>query len=282
MKSKTFPNLYHLLSFDVLAGVLAGEVMAAKIFSIIPPLVYWIILPATVWWIYLTDHILDGLKLKEKTNNPRHLFFYEKRKVLILLSISLGILDAVLISLFIPKSILLRGLILGGIVLIYLFLSHLVKTRYYLFFPKEFITALIFTCGIWSIPLLLTPGETKWFQMILIAGYFMITASNLLIYSIFELSSDQGDRQVSLARTFGKERALQIILWWCFFSFLFNGASLLLFVPGSKEFIACGILILIQVLQIIILLKSDWFESRDRYRWFNEGLFLLPFLLLLF
>jgi len=67
---------YHLLSIDVLLGVLAGSIMAVKILGIHPGLAWWFILPFTVWWIYLTDHYIDGLRHRELTKKPASSFLF--------------------------------------------------------------------------------------------------------------------------------------------------------------------------------------------------------------
>ena len=69
----------------MLLGVLSGCIMATKVTNVKPGVGWWIILPLTVWWIYLADHLIDGFRLKENTQNHRHLFFYQNRKIFVLI-----------------------------------------------------------------------------------------------------------------------------------------------------------------------------------------------------
>lgn len=254
--------------------------MAVKVFNISLPWAYWIILPLTVWWIYITDHLMDGFKHKENTSNPRHRLFYRKRYSFFTLACLIGMADLILILTQLPKEIILLGAAVGTLVIIYLLLGHFIKFKSYFLFPKEWLIAALYTVGIWGVPCFLAPGNIQWFQWVPLAGYFMIVVSNLLTYSVFETRNDNLDDQISLVTAFNRNRSLPIIYWWCFTSLFFNGASILVFVTGSIQFYSAFILTLIQFIQIMVLLNHHWFEKGNRYRWINEGLFLLPAILL--
>ena len=141
---------YHLLSIDVLLGVLAGAIMAVKITGIHPGLAWWFILPFTVWWIYLTDHYIDGLRHRELTKNPRHLFFFKNRYSVLLVLILISLINMVLILVYLPVSIILFGCIAGLIVIFYLAGVKFLRTKNYFTFPKEIIVAVLYVGGVWG------------------------------------------------------------------------------------------------------------------------------------
>ena len=263
----------------MLLGVLSGCIMATKVTNVKPGVGWWIILPLTVWWIYLADHLIDGFRLKENTQNHRHLFFYQNRKIFVLILCLISLVDLIFIWVYLPLQMILFGGIAGTLVLLYLAGVKFLKTRKFIFFPKELFVAFLYVIGIWGGPMIIVSGFSDF--VVPIFGYFMVTLSNLFIYSLFEKELDYNDGQTTFILAFGKEKALKIMYSWFLFSFLLNACMVIVVQPGSLIFYSMIILTAMQIAQVFLVYKASWFYMHNRYRWLNEGIFLLPSLMIL-
>lgn len=253
--------------------------MAVKVAGVNPGLAWWIILPITVWWIYIADHLVDGFRLKEKTQNSRHLFFYQNRKKLIVVLFIVSMVDLVLIWLYLPFRLILFGGIIGAFVLLYLAAVHFSKTKKYIIFPKELFVAFLYTIGIWGAPILLANDLPK--NILPFLGFFMVTLSNLFIYSFFEKDQDVKDGQITLFVSFGEKKALRIIFSWILFSILYTIVVLIGSRFDSEIFFSMMIFQIMLIAQAYLLHRASWFAINNRFRWLNEGIFLLPSLMIL-
>ena len=260
-------------------GVLSGSVMAVKVVGVNPGLAWWIILPITVLWIYIADHLVDGFRLKEKTQNSRHLFFYLNRKRLTVVLCIVSLVDLVLIWLYLPFRLIFFGGIIGVFVLLYLAAVHYSKTKKYIIFPKELFVAFLYTIGIWGTPILLANDLPK--NILPFFGFFMVTLSNLFIYSFFEKDQDVKDGQITLFVAFGEKKALRIIYSWIILSILYTIVVSIGSKFDSVIFFSMIIFLVMLIAQAYLLHRASWFAINNRFRWLNEGIFLMPLIMLL-
>lgn len=129
-------------------------------------------------------------------------------------------------------------------------------------------------------PMFLTRDYEKGiFPMI---GFFLITLSNLFIYSYFEKEQDAIDGQISIFTPNGKKRDMHFLFGWIILSLLYTFIIFVLSEPGSAIFYCMIIFIMMLIAQIFLIYKASWFSINDRYRWMNEGIFLLPALMLFY
>ncbi len=267
---------YHLLSIDVLLGVLAGAIMAVKITGIHPGLAWWFILPFSVWWIYLTDHYIDGLRHRELTKNPRHLFFFKNRYSVLLVLILISLINLVLILVYLPVSIILFGCIAGLIVIFYLAGVKFLKTQNYFTFPKEIIVAILYVGGIWGSLMFYDLRGLNYDWLILIIAYFLVTVINLFIYSFYEEKTDIEDEQITIFTYFGRKKAKIIMDIWLLISFVFVIYHIVRKVDAIMELYALMLILIMLISQTILIYFSSYFAKNYKYRWMNEGVFLLP------
>ena len=273
---------YHLFSIDVLLGVLAGAIMAVKITGIHPGLAWWVVLPLSVWWIYLMDHYIDGLRHREFTKNPRHLFFFENRYAILLILILISLINLVLILVYLPVSIILFGGIAGLIVILYLAGVKFFKTQNYFAFPKEIIVAVLYVAGIWGSLMFYDLSCFKYEWLILIIAYFLVTVINLFIYSFYEEKTDMEDVQVTIFTYFGRKKAKIIMKYWLILSIIFVIFHVVWKMSTRLGLYALILILFMLIFQAILILYSSYFQGNFRYRWMNEGVFLLPAVFLLF
>ncbi len=273
---KTLVLYYHLLSIDVILGVLAGAIMAVKITGIHPGLAWWLVLPFSVWWIYLTDHYFDGLRHRELTKNPRHLFFFRNRSIVLIVLILISLVNMVLILVCLPLNIILFGGIGGLIVLLYLAGVKFLKTQNYFAFPKEIIVAILYVAGIWGSLMFydLRGFNFQWF--ILIIAYFLVTVINLFIYSFYEEETDMEDAQITIFTYFGRKKAIIIMNIWLLISFVFVIYNIVSKMDTRLELYALILVLVMFIFQTILIYFPSDFSKNYSYRWMNEGVFLLP------
>lgn len=273
---------YHLLSLDVILGVLAGSIMAAKITGIHPGLAWWVVLPLSAWWVYLTDHYIDGLRHKELTKNPRHLFFFKNRYAVLLILILISLINLVLILVYLPVSIILFGGIVGLIVLLYLAGVKFLKTQNYFAFPKEIIVAVLYIAGIWGSLIFYDLSCFKYEWLILIIAYFLVTVINLFIYSFYEEKTDMEDGQITIFTFFGKKKAKIIMITCLLISIIFVIYHIILKINPGLGLYGLILILFMLIFQTVLILYFSYFQENFRYRWMNEGVFLLPAVFLLF
>lgn len=171
------------------------------------------------------------------------------------------------------------GGIAGTLVLLYLAGVKFLKTSKYIFFPKELLVAFLYVIGIWGGPMFIVSGFSD--LVVPLFGYFMLTLSNLFIYSFFEKEQDYNGAQTTFILAFGKDKALKIMYSWFLLSLLFNACMVIVVQTGSLIFYCMIILTAMQIAQVLLVYKASWFYMHNRYRWLNEGIFLLPSLMIL-
>lgn len=254
--------------------------MAARITDIHPGFAWWIVLPSSVWWIYLTDHLIDGLKRKGDTQNPRHLFFYRNRILILILLTFLSLANICLILFFLSRELIIFGVVTGSMVLIYLAGVRFIKTDIYYLFPKEMIVALLYTGGIWGSLFFIDIKDFNNDWLIPLIAYFLVTGSNLLIYSFYEQKTDREDKQITIFTAFGESRAKKIMLFWFVMTIVYLTVLIFWRIDNRSIRLALNILAAMLAVQILLFRKPAVFSHNYRYRWVNEGAFLLPLVLL--
>lgn len=114
-----------------------------------------LILALTVWLIYLADHFLDGtLAHNERALKARHLFWRYNVQAFGVLAGGTGVAIFWLVNADIGHVVVHSGVILAGVVAIYMLAVHLGGTAIKRVLPKEILVGLIFAAGttlpVWS------------------------------------------------------------------------------------------------------------------------------------
>jgi hypothetical protein len=255
--------------------------MATRVFPVKFHISWYIILLLTAWWIYLADHLLDGIDGGAHSSNPRHHFFYRNRKILMVVLFFIAAMDACLIWMFLPARLIWTGLVLGGLVMGYLWVIQNTGPVPYKVFPKECIVGLLYTAGIWGMPIFLEREEWQVHYLMPVVGFYGIVVINLFLYAWFEKDTDRADHQKSLVVSFGPRRALVIIMVWMVGTWIWNLVFLTIYFsyPVMRS---CGIILVsMQGVQYLIFRyrNAKWIQTN--YRWINESVFFLPALMAL-
>ena len=274
-------ELINLLSLDVVAGAIAGASFAVTLLSVHPGMAFWICLPVAVWLIYTTDHLLDGLKNREKSRSIRHFFHYRYRFILGTAIVIFGAIAAVVAFNYLPIGLVRFGILIGALSLLYLFITWYLSRHSNKYFFKEVVIAFIYIIGIWGGPLILFGYRHHPVILIILPIYLSMALINLFTLSYFDLETDRQDRHNSFTVIFGKKVTLTLILLLLTLGFILSVSMLLLY---TEERIGAGSIILMVMIlfQFLIVIFKDSFFVQHHHRPLGEAIFILPALLPLY
>ena len=259
------------LSLDVTAGAVISSLFICRCFGVEPTVEMMLGLAIAIWLIYTIDHLRDAAEAKEMAVNPRHLFHQQyKRPVLYaaLIIFVTGIVNA----LRLPGKTILAGLILGalsGLYFVYLRLSKEHKL-------KEFFAAIIYTAGIFAAPASLI-DHWEWGYLIVFVSFFLLVAANLVLFPLYEAEMDNRQGVMSIALKRGRAHAVKLVAMLL----VLNLLCVLLVLPCIAPVSSTYIFVAMNLVLAILLIKMDWFQRHQLYRWLGDGIFFIPALALL-
>ena len=277
-------NIYRFirfLSLDIVFGVVSGSLLVCKILEINPPLLYKILLPLSVWILYLVDHLIDGFRQADRKSHTAYQSYYDNRKPLILLLVIL-ILVVLLWLIFSFNRITFQfGVLVGIMVIAYFIFQHLRFKAKINTFPKEPVIAIVYTLGIWGIPLLLFKKDFNPELYLCLFSFALMVLMNVQLYSILQLDEDQKSGYHSLAGRIGigSVRRLNIIFG------IITGLFCIWIIarPLFTEFRNAGIVFLVMDVSLLILsLISRFSVSNEMLGIIADAVFLMPCTILLF
>lgn len=258
----------NILSLDVVAGSLISALFFAALFC--AP-VYPHVLAAlglTVWIIYTIDHLRDARSIKVPASTDRHRFHQRHFKIIAMLVMVMLVIDLVIVF-FLPPAVLRAGLVLGVIVLLYLFFQR------YLKFLKEIFVACLYTAGV-ILPSFPTVSESISPLHYLVIAKFAITAlMNLLLFSLIDLQVDRNQQQHSFVTWFGDRSTRRGIIFLAVLN-VCGGIWLM----GIDAALA-GIFIAMNILLVCILAFRKILVHNNYYRILGDAAFFLPVFYLL-
>jgi len=273
-------QLFNMLSIDVVIGALAGGVMAVKLLNVNPDFAWWVVLALSVWIIYTVDHLIDGVKLKEKSHTLRHFFHYYYAKQIITVITILGIINIFLIVFFLNPVIIRFGLYTGAGTSLYLFVVYLWGEKRSLLLQKELFVALIYTTGIWGGPIALRSFHITNPEIFFISAFFLTVYMAVLVLSVFEVKYDKLDKHNTFAVNFGTNKTTYLIYFLITVVFILSIGEIIAF--GDIYLATASKILLIMTLLLLIISKShNKLEQYNIYRILIELVFWIPGLLLL-
>ena len=258
----------NILSLDVVAGavicsVFFGRVLKAEIF---PETL--LTLGLSVWIIYTLDHLRDAMLIPAPAETDRHRFHQEYFRAILAALVIAMIADFTMIW-FVPSAIMQCGLVVGGIVLVYLILQQ------YLKFLKEFFVACLYTVGVLLPSIATLQGHLHPLHLILVAKFFITALMNLLLFSLFDYAQDRKQQQHSFVTWFGASSTRTGILVLGLLNIL-SGIWL-----WSFDWRVALIFILMNSMLLVILFLQRHFMSNNYYRMLGDAIFFIPLFYLL-
>ncbi len=260
----------NVLSIDIVAGAIVSALFFGKFLEVEIKPIGLIALGLTVWVIYTIDHLWDASKIAHPAETLRHRFHQENFRLLSFFLCLAIIADAVAIF-FIRRQVFEWGLVLTGVVILYLVFHR------YLRFLKELFVASLYTIGVLLLSVTVTPIDLSAPHYLLIIQFAIAAWTNLLLFSWFDQSFDQRNDQNSFVTILGR-KTTQVFLYS-----LFIGSFLLTIIEviGNIAIVPVIILLLMNATLFLIFLFRRTLEKDDRYRLIGDAVFLLPLLLLI-
>lgn len=256
-----------ILSLDICLGTWGGAALALHMTKAPLPLLWLYLLPIATWGVYTVDHLLDAQRIGPSAHTARHAFHYRHQTVLWKLVIGVfGFIGGLCFS---QKAwaLCMFGGVMGGVVMGYFFLlRQAVWTR-----AKEFGVALIYTLGIWGMPMWYGRHlQEAWIGM----GLFFLTVYlNLISYAVYDFEVDKQDLSPSLATDWTLLRAKQ---WGVGVLALFLFGWTLWVCHDAHSRSAQGLLLTMALGTALMLPLQKLLKRHTVYRFWGEALFYLP------
>jgi len=274
-------NAYYL-SFPVVMGAVLSSRMAARLSDVTP--VHWatpIVLALAVFIIYTVDRLLDIQKPgRPPTNRHR---FHHRYAPLLWCVVAGAMATGLLLTFFLPGSVVKFGLVLGGVCTAYIGAVFRLPARHPALLLKEPLVGLLFSAGIWGSVWVQRPtvGGIEIAEALLFVG---IAFQNLILFDVMEKRELPGAGQLnqsafSLATEWGDKRCDTILRWLTFG--VGAGGLVLCFVTADRFAQRSALVLGLMSLTLYGIQRyPDYFLKHERYRWLGDGVFWLPALVL--
>ncbi len=278
-RSLTLVGLIQILSLDVVLGAGVSTVFVAKFLVAPIPYSSLLALCVCVWLIYTADHLFDAYNLGLNVAHTARHRYHQTRFKTIALAWGLVALLGIGILFYLPSRLFLYGSLLAVLVLLYALLLKYTSLRTWL--PKEFATAMFYTTGVF-LPALATYGAPlPWSASVLFFQYFFLALANLLLFSWFEVDTDQQDGYPSFALSVGRPLVC-LFIYGCLAVVGISSLAFLGLVAASGVTVAAqGTMLVMTLILLVLTLWPAYFQKHERYRLLGDGIFALPIIPLL-
>lgn len=186
-----FFKTLHFLSIDVVLGACLFQCLLTTIFlpGQFPPPQVTLALAFAVWTIYLVDRIIDN---QNPVSNSALHDFHLKHAGAVKCIIVGNILILIASLIYLPKYLIINGILIGILVLIYwAFLVFGFFKRVH--FIKEISTAIIYTTGIFLYVFLNTLESNIVLLALLVFLFFLLALQNLVLFTLLSNSGINGE-----------------------------------------------------------------------------------------
>lgn len=258
--------------------VVLGSVSTAYFFvqyfhAVVPLSLYWII-GSGVWIIYTSDHLLDGLRLKDDAIFLRHAIHYQYRQILIPTVCAIALFDVYVVIQFFPWWMLENGLILLGMVAIYFVLFWRWKTGLAGTVKEVFIAVMV------AVGMIVYPGlcgQLSWAltDLAIIALFAVINYANLLIFTYFDHEGDQTNQLLSGSGIIGPDRIRGRI--YSMLTLAFTLLTLYAFFGKADLKISATISVLVMLNILLLTLQfEERFRDQEWFRFWGDFIYVVP------
>lgn len=265
-----FYSFLRLVSLDIVLGVVSGAYFASRIFNVSPSVYFWITLVSAVWVIYTFDHILDGIRSKDKTINKTYIFHFSYRFQLMSVIAVVAGFATICVLFFLEKELIMFGVSTFVLVAIYLLLNYALHEKRR-FFPKELIISILYTWGVFGGCLILN-DHVSMFEGLVIINYFLIVFGNVLLFSLFDSVEDGINKFNTLTVNFGTtftKKLILVTLTTAFFFSMFIGLY-------YSQWLVSFILAIMNLTLLLTILFPTFFSKNGYYRIIADAIFFLP------
>lgn len=266
-----FINSFSLL---VVLGSASTAFFFSRFFQAELGIVFYWLLSSTVWVIYTVDHLIDGTRNPVETLSLRHYLHYRYRVVLSGIVLLIIPVNTYLAIRFLSDELLVAGLCIAGFVVGYLLLILLFKKLSSL--PiKEALVSLGVTAGMCLLPAIAGKFDLHYSHVLLLLVFTLINFLNLLIFSLLDEHEDKKAAMPSIVQYFGSERSTEIANNLVIATFFLMGIWLYTFTGIEKRHATVVLMLMLNILALI-LLKREYFEKNNLFRFWGDSIYLVP------
>lgn len=269
-------RIFNALSLDVALGACITSMFIASYIQVSLSVATILSLGISVWLIYTADHLMDAKQITHQPHTFRHYFHQRHFKFITSIAGAVGLFQLLLLF-YLPLNTLLGGLLLLFVVGLYFLLLWLM--RFKKVYHKEILIALVYACGVFLPPFSISEGALDITIGLLFFQIVLLALSNLLIFSLLEIGSDQKDQQTSLAILLGNTATKRLVFGLLIFGVLL---SISLFFSASAQSMAVAEITLFMMNSVLglILLFPSW-RKNDNYRLIGDAVFYIPIVFIL-
>jgi 4-hydroxybenzoate polyprenyltransferase len=252
-------RIANLLSIDVAFGAICCSLFFSRLLSVKPDILTMLTLGVTVWSVYTFDHLKDSISTSHVRAWGRRAFHHRHRRVLSI-ALILSVTFACIALFFLPRPVILRGVLIIIPVVIYLIFQDRLP------WLKEALVAVLYTGGI-LVPVIFK-SELSLSHILLIISFSFIAFINLLIFSWYdhERDIDEGHRSMI---TFAGGNKTRILIW------ILSGATACCLLFAGVN-IPTMILLIMLLAHVWLFIHENFFGPNERFRVFGEAVFFLP------
>ena len=260
----------HYLNFDTGAGAVIMSLFIAQIMNVSIPISSSISLFMAVLVIYTFDHYQDSFLSNIDQSSERLKFYRGNRKRLRLFLVML-ILMLVISLTFLPRQLLVNGIILSIAVGAYFGLLKLLPLKVLVF--KELFVAIVYSLGVVLPTYTLMDSSTTPSVFSITSIVAVLALINLFVFSLYDKESDLTTMQPNIIRVIGSKvpQLLGIIVAMV--------GLFLIWYPGilNLKIQDCLVLTLMNLILVTLLLIPVTKSSTKEYlRIVGECAFILP------
>ncbi|GAB3327147.1 hypothetical protein GCM10027429_00620 [Marivirga atlantica] len=257
-------------SLDVVAGAAISARWVGNYFKVDIPSEALLALSITVWLIYTLDHLLDARKVEPQKAFLRHVLHHKNAPLLFAMVAMMSVVLIFTVQ-YLSTELFWQGMLLGAIVIGYLFFVHLRKKPYW---GKEWFIAIVYASGI-CLPTQAYLGEFSVDLLYFWLQFFFLASINLLIFNMFEYKSDKQFGFSSFATVKGHDYTRRVIL--VLFVLFVIGWSISFYVIKSSDFLDYqAMLIFMGSVLAMVLSKETILREEEWYRVIGDIVFVLP------
>ncbi|WP_338871454.1 hypothetical protein WBJ53_25440 [Spirosoma sp. SC4-14] len=269
-------NAYYL-SLPVVFGAVLSNRMAARLSDVSP--VHWatpIVLALVVFIIYTVDRLLD-IRKSGFSATARHNFHHRYAPLLWRAVVGASLL-ALVLTFFLPGSVIRFGIVLGGFCAAYIGAVFRLPARHPALLLKEPLVAVLYSVGVWGSVWVQRPklSGVEFVEFLMFLG---IAFQNLLLFAVMEDQEFPNQPDFSLATVWGADRS-DTLLRWLTFLIIATGLGLCFFTVDRFAQRSAIMLAIMSLTLYGIQRYPAYFLNHERYRWLGDAVFWFPALVL--
>lgn len=183
-----WPNL---IGLDAPAVAVAWQWLFARLFGTELPAVFHLILGLSVWCVYLADRLYDSTRAPSIGSQTDRLGFTRRHfTALVWIALTAGVANLFLIIRYVPRPLILTGLITAGLLGFYYLIRLKGNARLASALPREILCGMIFGLGCVIAPHAYLANSGGWDYVFATILLGLVCSANCILISAWEKEED--------------------------------------------------------------------------------------------